>query len=133
MRQLAGAITIAVVASIITLMLVDNDVNAQSTPFSIRYTEPSEQDAWVAGTRRGGEQRLGYENDEKPLVEADNSVCFLTKVEIEGQDSLDDKTGCYIALDDFTNIWTVNAEKAEGSNASVACNARCITWGPGDE
>lgn len=128
MKQLMGGVLIAALASLATLMMVNNDVSAQSEPPSISITEPSPQDAWVAGTRRNGEKRLAYENDEKPLVDASNSVCFLTKVEITGQDSLDDKTGCYIAKDDFTNWWTVNAEKAEGSDASVACNARCIVW-----
>ena len=128
MKQLIGAIIIAVLASVATLLVVDNDVSAQSKSLALRITEPSPQHAWVAGTRRNGEKRLAYENDEKPLVDASNSVCFLTRVEIEGHDSLDDKTGCYIAKDDFTNWWTVNAEKAEGSDASVTCNARCIVW-----
>lgn len=128
MKQVIGGVAIALLASLATLIVANNNVNAQSKPLTISYTEPSEQDAWVAGTRRNGEKRLGYENDEKPLADASNSACFLTKVEITGQNGLDDKTGCYISKDDFTNWWQINAEKAEGSDASVACNARCIVW-----
>ena len=128
MKRLIGGALIAVISSLATLMIANNDVVAQSDPPAFSLTEPSPQHAWVQGTRRNGEKRLAYENDEKPLVEASNSACFLTKVEIEGQNGLDDKTGCYIAKDEFTNWWTVNAEKAEGSDASVACNARCIVW-----
>lgn len=128
MKKLIGGLAIATLASLATLLMTNNTLHAQSKPVVISYTEPSQQDAWVAGTRRNGEKRLGYENDEKPLADASNSVCFLTKVEITGQNDLNDKTGCYISKDDFTNWWQIHAEKSEGSDASVACNARCIVW-----
>lgn len=128
MTKLIGGLMIAVLASLATLLLTNTTTQAQSKPVVISYTEPSEQDAWVRGIARDGEERLGHENDEKPLADASNSVCFLTKVEITGQNGPEDSTGCYISLDEFTNWWQINAEKGEGTDAAVACNARCIVW-----
>lgn len=122
MKQLIGGIIIGALAILATQQF------AQSEQPVFSYTEPSEQDAWVAGYSRTGEPRFGYENDEKPLADAKNSVCFLTKVEITGQNGLEDKTGCYVSVDEFTGWWQINAEKSEGTDASVACNARCIVW-----
>ena len=88
----------------------------------------SEQDAWLRGTNRDGSLRPGPANDQKPLVDASNSLCFLTKVEIEGMDGPEDVASCSIAVDEFTNWWQVHATQGDGTNASVACNARCIVW-----
>ena len=147
MKQLIGGILIAVFASLATLQIAqsDNDLDdaaierlaeqlaandklrAQLRP-SISYTDPSEQDAWVRGFSRGGEPRFGAENDEKPLADATNSVCFLTKVEIENHNDANDKTSCYLSIDEFTGWWQIHAEKSDGTDASVACNARCLVW-----
>jgi hypothetical protein len=131
MKQFVGGIVIAALASLVTLQFVKSNAVAdeeQPRPAGIRFTEPSEQDAWVTGVSRSGEPRLGAENDEKPLADATNSVCFLTKVEIKGQNDPGDVTSCYVSLDEFTGWWQINAEKGEGSDASVACNARCLVW-----
>ena len=88
----------------------------------------SEQDAWLRGTNRDGSPRPGPAGDQKPLVDASNSLCFLTKVEIEGMDGPEDVASCSIAVDEFTNWWQVHATQGDGTNASVACNARCIVW-----
>ena len=88
----------------------------------------SEQDAWLRGTNRDGSPRPGPADDQKPLVDASNSLCFLTKVEIEGMDGPEDVASCSIAVDEFTNWWQVHATQGDGTNASVACNARCIVW-----
>ena len=88
----------------------------------------SEQDAWLRGTNRDGSPRPGPADDQKPLVDATNSLCFLTKVEIEGMDGPEDVASCRIAVDEFTNWWQVHATQGDGTNASVACNARCIVW-----
>ena len=88
----------------------------------------SEQDAWLRGTNRDGSPRPGPADDQKPLVDASNSLCFLTKVEIEGMDGPEDVASCRIAVDEFTNWWQVHATQGDGTNASVACNARCIVW-----
>jgi hypothetical protein len=131
MKQLLGGVVIAVIASLVTLQLTkSNAIASEATraPVVISFTEPSEQDAWVTGVARNGELRLGEEIDEKPLADSANSVCFLTKVEIKGQNDSGDITSCYVSLDEFTGWWQINAEKGEGSDASVACNARCIIW-----
>lgn len=128
MKQLVGGILIAVIASLATLIVANNNVNAQSKPVTFSITEPSEQDAWVRGFSRSGEPRFGAENDEKPLADAANSVCFLTKVEIENHNEGNDKTSCYVSIDEFTGWWQIHAEKSEGTDASVACNARCLVW-----
>ena len=88
----------------------------------------SEQDAWLRGTNRDGSPRPGPADDQKPLVDASNSLCFLTKVEIEGMDGPEDVASCSIVVDEFTNWWQVHATQGDGTNASVACNARCIVW-----
>ena len=88
----------------------------------------SGQDAWLRGTNRDGSPRPGPADDQKPLVDASNSLCFLTKVEIEGMDGPEDVASCSIAVDKFTNWWQVHATQGDGTNASVACNARCIVW-----
>jgi len=88
----------------------------------------SEQDAWLRGTNRDGSPRPGPANDQKPLVDASNSLCFLTKVEIEGMNGPEDVATCSIQVDEFTNWWQVHATQGEGTDASIACNARCIAW-----
>ena len=88
----------------------------------------SEQDAWLRGTNRDGSPRPGPADDQKPLTDASNSLCFLTRVEIEGMDGPEDVASCSIAVDEFTNWWQVHATQGDGTNASVACNARCIVW-----
>ncbi len=131
MKQLLGGVVIAVLASLATLQFAisDNDAGiAQHSAPLISFTEPSEQDAWVTGVARNGEPRLSAENDEKPLADASNSVCFLTKVEIKGQNDSGDVTSCQVTLDEFTGWWQINAKKGEGTDASVACNARCLVW-----
>ena len=88
----------------------------------------SEQDAWLRGANRDGSPRPGPADDQKPLTDASNSLCFLTKVEIEGMDGPEDVASCSIEVDEFTNWWQVHATQGDGTNASVACNARCIVW-----
>ena len=88
----------------------------------------SEQDAWLRGANRDGSPRPGPADDQKPLADASNSLCFLTKVEIEGMDGPEDVATCSIQVDEFTNWWQVHATQGEGTDASVSCNARCIAW-----
>ena len=94
----------------------------------LTFVGESEQDAWLRGTNRDGSPRPGPADDQKPLVDASNSLCFLTKVEIEGMDGPEDVASCSIEVDEFTNWWQVHATQGDGTNASVACNARCIVW-----
>lgn len=142
-----GAIVIAVAASLATLYFagasaeLDNAAieklaaqlaasETMQTEFKMRvfnFTEPSEQDSWLRGAARDGSPRPGPAVDEKPLADADNSVCFLTKVEFEGVTN-GNNASCHISIDEFTGWWQINAEQGDGSVGSVACNARCVVW-----
>lgn len=94
----------------------------------LTFVGESEQDAWLRGTNRDGSLRPGPADDQKPLADASNSLCFLTKVEIEGMDGPEDVATCSVQVDEFTNWWQVHATQGDGTDASVACNARCIVW-----
>lgn len=105
----------------IAAQLADGGVGTRIT-----FVGESEQDAWLRGTNRDGSLRPGPADDQKPLVDASNSLCFLTKVEIEGMDGPEDVATCSIQVDEFTNWWQVHATQGEGTDASIACNAMCI-------
>ena len=94
----------------------------------LTFVGESEQDAWLQGANRDGSPRPGPADDQKPLADASNSLCFLTKVEIEGMDGPEDLAACSVQVDEFTNWWQVHATQGDGTDASVACNARCIVW-----
>ena len=127
---------IAVVAAVATSLIVVNlagqsegpsqveDIN----PLTISFTEELPQDAWLRGINRDGSPRPGPADDEKPLVDASNSVCFLTKVDIQGMNGPEDAASCEVSIDEFTNWWQVHAIQGDGTDASVYCNARCIVW-----
>ena len=107
----------------IAAQLADGGVGPQIT-----FAGESGQDAWLRGTNRDGSLRPGPADDQKPLADASNSLCFLTKVEIEGMDGPEDVATCSIQVDEFTNWWQVHATQGEGTDASISCNARCIVW-----
>jgi hypothetical protein len=90
-------------------------------PASLRYTAEPPEDSWVSGARQSGP-------DDRLLSDADNSVCFLTKVEVGGIRSPEDRGSCRIAVDEFTGFWKVTAEVPEGSQSEIRCNARCLVW-----
>lgn len=147
MKEILGGIVIAVVASLATLyfagsgsalddaaievlaqqLAANETMQAEFKPRVISYSQPSGQDSWLRGAARDGSPRPGPAVDEKPLADASNAVCFLTKVEFEG---VTDGNGasCYISIDEFTGWWQINAEQGEGSRGSAACNARCVVW-----
>jgi hypothetical protein len=146
-KEILGGIVIAVVASLVTLYVADSKAGLDDAaierlaeqlassdtmqtafkPRVINFTEPSGQDSWLKGAARDGSPRPGPAVDEKPLADASNAICFLTKVEFEG---VTDGNGasCYVSVDEFTGWWQINAEQGEGSVGSAACNARCIVW-----
>jgi hypothetical protein len=146
-KEILGGIVIAVVASLATLFFVASDpefddaaieklagklassetMRAEFKPRMISFTEPSDQDSWLKGAARDGSPRPGPAVDEKPLADASNAVCFLTKVEFEGVTD-GNGAGCHISIDEFTGWWQINAEQGDGSVGSAACNARCIVW-----
>ena len=149
MKSAITAIAAALIASALTYMFLGQDqgtgggeleaLQVQVSEFAARisvnggvrqltFVGESEQDAWLRGTNRDGSPRPGPADDQKPLTDASNSLCFLTRVEIEGMDGPEDVASCSIAVDEFTNWWQVHATQGDGTNASVACNARCIVW-----
>ena len=91
---------------------------------SLRYTVEPSEDSWVAGARSAGA-------DDRMLSDSENSICFLTKVEVAGIQSPEDRGSCRIAVDDFTGFWKVTAEVPEGSQSEIRCNARCLVWEEG--
>ena len=147
MKEILGGIVIAVAASLATLYFAGSDgglddaaiealaqqlaasetMQAEFKPRVISFSAPSDQDSWLKGAARDGSPRPGPAVDEKPLADASNAVCFLTKVEFEG---VTDGNGasCYVSIDEFTGWWQINAEQGEGSRGSAACNARCVVW-----
>lgn len=108
--------------------LVSGGSESANGSMTISVIGESEQDAWLRGTNRDGSPRPGPADDQKPLVDASNALCFLTKVRIEGMDGPEDMAQCSISVDEFTNWWQVHAIQGEGTEASVSCNARCLVW-----
>jgi hypothetical protein len=90
-------------------------------PLTLSYTTELVEDAWVNGARTTG-------LDHKPLVHADNSICYLTRVQIKGVQGPEDSSICRVEIDDFTGFWEVIAEVEEGGKSEVRCNARCLVW-----
>ena len=90
-------------------------------PLSLRYTAEPAEDSWVNGARAAGA-------DDRVLSSAENSICFLTKIEVKGFQGPEDSGTCRIAVDDFTGFWQVTADVPEGSRSEIRCNARCLTW-----
>jgi hypothetical protein len=90
-------------------------------PVSLRYTVEPAEDSWVDGARAAGA-------DDRVLSSAENSICFLTKIEVKGFQGPEDSGTCRIVVDDFTGFWQVTADVPEGSRAEVRCNARCLVW-----
>lgn len=148
MKEIVGGIAIAVIASLATLYFAGSSgarlddaaleelaqrlaesetLQASLRPQVINFSGPSAQDAWLRGTAQDGSARPGPAVDEKPLADAANAVCFLSKVEFEGITD-GNVAGCHVSLDEFTGWWQINAEQGDGSVGSVACNARCVVW-----
>ena len=98
----------------------EQDAHA-AAPLSLRYTSELVEDAWIDASRTAG-------TDHKPLAATENSICFLTRVEIAGVRSPDDTNSCAIGVDEFTGFWEVQATVDEGGQSSVRCNARCLVW-----
>ena len=129
----------AVVAAIVSFAVLQVDAYYAAAPGDPTPAEPTEavapaaspawhvtealvEDGWVDAARTAGA-------DHKPLAHAENSICYLTKVEIKGIQSAADANSCSIGIDDFTGFWQVTAEVEEGGSSEVRCNARCLVWG----
>ena len=93
----------------------------EPNPTALNYTLELVEDSWVNGSRTTGA-------DNKPLADASNSICFLTRIEIKGIQGPEDSNSCTISIDDFTGFWEVTATVDEGGRSEVRCNARCLVW-----
>jgi len=98
----------------------------QFKPSSLLMTPESEEDAWLNGRAADGSPRPGPADDVKALVSAENSVCFLTHVQVEGMNDTTDQLACHVSVDEFTGFWEVHAVQGDGTDASVRCNASCL-------
>ncbi len=96
---------------------------ADPAPAGLRLTvnEALPEDVWLDGSRGGGD-------DHRILTNAENSICFITKIDVRGIASADDSYSCSMEIDDFTGFWDLVVSVEEGSQANVRCNARCLTW-----
>lgn len=96
-------------------------VAVQSAGSSLRYTDALVEDVWINGARTAGD-------DHRALTDADNSICFITKIEIKGIQSPEDSSSCVMQVDDFTGFWDLVATVEEGGQSEIRCNARCLVW-----
>lgn len=87
----------------------------------LRYTDALVEDVWVNGARTPGD-------DHRSLTDAENSICFITKIEISGIQSPEDTSSCEMQIDGFTGFWDLVATVQEGSQSEIRCNARCLIW-----
>jgi hypothetical protein len=104
---------------------------ARQSPLSniqLQVTPKPQEEAWVQGVGADGSPRPGPADDIKPLAKAENSVCFLTDIEIQHVSDPGDQLACRVSVDEFTGFWEVHAIQGEGTDASVRCNASCLSW-----
>ncbi len=146
LKQVLLTALVAVVTSYATLQVTDSSreptpamvdqlaeqlaqhraLQLQFTPETVAFTAESEEDAWLLGTGNDGLPRPGPADDFKILVEAENAICFLTKVEFMGMNDANDQLACHVSVDEFTGFWEVHAVQGDGTDASVRCNASCL-------
>ena len=142
MKSVLTALGAALVASVLTWQFIGENSGLDAaavdervaaalaestvTPQVISFSDESPEDSWLRGRNNDGSPRLGPANHMNSLVEAENAVCFLTKVEIQGQDAYEDMNACRVDIDEFTGWYQINATQGDGSDSSVRCNARCI-------
>jgi hypothetical protein len=95
-------------------------VNAFS-PTVLSFDVDNVEDSIVDGTRYTGVYS-------KLLVDAENSVCYLTKVAFKAMQGPQDSNICSVEIDAFTNHWQVSATVEEGATSEARCNASCLVW-----
>jgi hypothetical protein len=39
-----------------------------------------------------------------------------------------DQLACRVTVDEFTGYWELHATQGDGTDASVRCNAMCLSW-----
>jgi len=140
MRQvLVSALVAALVSGILVLVISarsagdskssdQNTTNAASASgtaptatLELSITDALPEDVWLDGSRQPGD-------DHRILTSAENSMCFITKIQISGIGSPNDTSACTLQIDDFTGFWDLVVSVPEGSQSNVRCNARCLTW-----
>ena len=97
-------------------------------PLTLQVVAKPQEEAWIQGVGADGRPRPGPADDIKPLASSENSVCFLTDMEIQHVSDAGDQLACRVSVDEFTGFWEVHAIQGENTDASVRCNASCVTW-----
>ena len=90
-------------------------------PTVLSFTMENIEDSIVNGARYSGEEP-------KLLVDAENSICYLTTVQFKAMQGPEDSNICSVEIDEFTGYWQVTATVEEGSVSEARCNARCLVW-----
>ena len=90
-------------------------------PIVLNFTMDDVDDSIVNGAQYTGVYS-------KLLVDAENSVCYLTKVQFKAMQGPEDSNICSIELDEFTRHWQVTATVEEGGISEARCNASCLVW-----
>jgi hypothetical protein len=136
MKQILISAVVAAVVSIVVLGFEDtfeddaddrmsaavNPSASESTAQSkLSFTDALSEDVWVNASGTAGD-------DHRSLTNPENSICFITKIELSGVQSPDDKSSCVMQIDDFTGFWDLVATVEEGGRSHIRCNARCLVW-----
>jgi hypothetical protein len=88
---------------------------------ALSYTDELVEDVWINAARTAGD-------DHRALTDAENSICFITKIEIKGIQGPGDANSCAMQIDEFTGFWDLVATVEEGGRSEIRCNARCLVW-----
>ena len=91
------------------------------SPRVLSFNMDEVQDSIVNGAQYTGSYS-------KLLVDAENSVCFLTKAQFKAMQNPEDSNICSIEIDEFTGHWQVTATVEEGGSSEARCNAGCLVW-----
>ena len=151
-RQLVVAAIVAAVTSVLTLQFIKPESPAATalagpeldnlaaqlathpslqlaySPLKLNVTQKHSEDAWLAGLGAAGKPRPGPADDLKSLAPAENTVCFLTDMEVQHISDPSDQLACRVTVDEFTGYWELHATQGDGTDASVRCNAMCLSW-----
>jgi hypothetical protein len=147
-RQLVLAAVVALLTTLVTLQFAGNEASTQVSAAAGSDVVPAAQstqqaalakpgfvvtpkyseDAWLAGIGADGKPRPGPADDLKSLAPAENTVCFLTDMEIQHVSDPGDQLACRVTVDEFTGFWELHAIQGDGTDASVRCNAMCLSW-----
>jgi len=125
-RQLVVAAIVAAVTSVLTLQFIKPESPAATalagpeldnlaaqlathpslqlaySPLKLNVTQKHSEDAWLAGLGADGKPRPGPADDLKSLAPAENTVCFLTDMEVQHISDPSDQLACRVTVDEFT-------------------------------